>query len=259
MNNGRRYPFIIRKQAVLLRKNGWTHREIAKKFKCSIGITYIWAWKIKLTKSQQQSIQSRKIKTLSTPEFKRQQSERARVTLAPYWKIKFTDKQLLQKIKNFYLLYQRIPLKREFGGKSWIYQMRFGSWNRAIQLAGFEPNKVIYSKKIKANDNHMCDSFAEKIIDDWLYSKKIEHQRNVVYQNTKMTADFGIGNIRVEYFGLAGQNSLYDKIMENKRSICKKQKLILLEIFPTDLFSKNFKKCLNRILSVVKNSQNLVY
>jgi hypothetical protein len=49
------------------------------------------------------------------------------------------------------------------------YQQRFGSWNNAIRLAGFEPNSVIFSKKFLAKDGHVCDSYAEKIIDDWLF------------------------------------------------------------------------------------------
>jgi hypothetical protein len=39
-------------------------------------------------------------------------------------------------------------------------------------------------KKYIAKDGHKCDSFAEKIIDDWLYSNNVEHQRNIPYPNS---------------------------------------------------------------------------
>jgi len=133
------------------------------------------------------------------------------------------------------------------------YQQRFGSWNKAIRLAGFEPNSVIFSKKFIAKDGHICDSFAEKIIDDWLFRCNIRHERNFPYSNQKMTADFAVGNIRIEYFGLWGLNKTYNQGIQVKRKICQKDNLRLLEIYPSDLFSKNFKSCLGEILKILKN------
>jgi len=49
----------------------------------------------------------------------------------------------------------------------------------------------MFAKKYTANDEHHCDSLAEKIIDDWLYARKIEHKRKIHYPDNKaLTVDF---------------------------------------------------------------------
>ena len=135
----------------------------------------------------------------------------------------------------------RIPLKREFNMYR-VYQKRFGSWNNAIRAAGLEPNMVIFSKKFGARDGHMCDSFAEKIIDDYLSEASIVHKRNAYYGNTKMSADFLVKDIRIEYFGLAGVKEDYDENIERKRLESKKCDYKLLEIYPSALFAPGFKE-----------------
>ena len=80
-----------------------------------------------------------------------------------------SKEELYKQIKEFYKKNKRIPLKREFPHYDAI-RARFGTWNKAIEAAGFEPNPVMFSKKFIAKDGHICDSFSEKIIDDWLYS-----------------------------------------------------------------------------------------
>jgi hypothetical protein len=67
-----------------------------------------------------------------------------------------------------------------------------------------------------------------------------------------MTADFAIGNVRIEYFGLRGLNKIYDQIIQIKRDICLKEKLKLIEIYPADLFSKNFRNYLGKISRELK-------
>ncbi|MDO8470423.1 MAG: hypothetical protein Q7S63_00390, partial [bacterium] len=162
--------------------------------------------------------------------------------LEPYqYKERYTLADLLGRIKEFYVQQGRIPLKREFGDLR-IYRERFGSWNKAIRLAGFEPNKQKFTAKCEANDGHSCDSFAERIIDDWFLANKIPHERHVPYDGTKMTADFVVRNVRIEYFGLARELKEYDEGMERKRILCQKQGLQLLEIYPSDLFSKRRKE-----------------
>ncbi|PIW97610.1 glycerol kinase, partial [Candidatus Jorgensenbacteria bacterium CG_4_8_14_3_um_filter_38_10] len=58
----------------------------------------------------------------------------------------------------------------------------------------------------KALDGHYYDSISELLIDNWLYKKKILHERDAHYPGTHHKADWGIliGNqkIFVEYFGL---------------------------------------------------------
>jgi predicted nucleic acid-binding Zn ribbon protein len=153
--------------------------------------------------------------------------------------IRVSKIQIINEIKKFYEKTGRIPLKREFHHYN-AARNRFGSWNKAIEAAGFNPNPVIFTKKFIAKDGHICDSFAEKIIDDWLFERKIKHERNVSYPgNKKLTADFVIKNNWIEFFGLSGEIKDYDKFIKKKRALSKKYKLRLIEIYPKDLFPVN--------------------
>lgn len=251
MNNGRRHSAQTKERARQLRKNGKTHREIKKELGVSLASAHLWTKGIKLTVSQQKAIRERQNKVTFTVEYRKNHRESAKVHLAPYWKEKYTREDLLNKIRDFYSNYGRIPLKREFNMYQ-EYKRRFGSWNNAIELAGFEPHQVIFSKKFIAKDGHTCDSFAEKIIDDWLFQNGVPHERHVQYSKTKMTADFAIGKIRIEYFGLAGEVRGYDDIIRRKRNICLQASMRLVEIYPPNLFSKDFKQCLGRILREIR-------
>lgn len=148
-------------------------------------------------------------------------------------------KGILKKIKIFYEAEGRIPTKKEKPGLARRTQAVFGTWNNAIKTAGFEPNPVMFAKKHIANDGHICDSFAEKIIDDWLYFNSIEHQRNIHYPNSLYTADFLIGKNFVEFLGLSGELKEYDKNTKLKEKLAEKHKLKLIKIFPKDLFPVN--------------------
>jgi len=146
--------------------------------------------------------------------------------------------QIIQEIKKFYKGRGRIPFKREYF--HWkAARFRFGTWNKAVLAAGFEPNPVKFAKKFTAKDGHRCDSLSEKIIDDWLFSKKIFHLKNAKYLNTLFTADFKVNDIFIEFFGLTGALKTYDKLMMKKLKIIKKNDLRLIKIFPKDLFPES--------------------
>ena len=120
------------------------------------------------------------------------------------------------------------------------FRSRFGTWNNAISVAGFDPNPVMFANKHIANDGHNCDSLSEKIVDDWLFARKIEHKRNVHYPGKDgLTVDFLINNHWIEFFGLRGEHKRYDELMEKKLKIAEKYRLKLVEIYPEDLFPKN--------------------
>jgi len=148
-------------------------------------------------------------------------------------------KEVLNDIKALYGIQGRIPTKKEKPGLARRAQAVFGTWNKAIEAAGFEPNPVLFAKKCFAEDGHKCDSFAEKIIDDWLYSNNIEHQRNIPYPNSSYTADFLIKGKLVEFLGLNGELQEYDKNTKLKEKLAGKHKLKLIKIFPKDLFPVN--------------------
>jgi len=128
--------------------------------------------------------------------------------------IKISKVQIINEIKNFYKLNGRIPFKKEYAHYN-TARDQFGTWNKAIEAAGFNSNPIKFSKKWIANDGHSCDSLAEKVIDDWLYKNKIKHKRNISYpENKKLTVDFVTKNSWIEFFGLAGELEEYDKIIK---------------------------------------------
>lgn len=234
--NGTRHSPRVHREARRLRKMGFTHREIVKKLSISLGSADLWTHGIVLTEIQKRDIQKRR----HQHELTEKEKEILRNRLRAYrLKVAYKDADLITKIQEFYKRKGRIPLKREFNSLR-VFRSHFGSWNNAIKAAGFEPNPVLFSKKFISKDGHKCDSFAEKIIDDWLYARRVPHERNIPYANTKMTADFSLGsNTLMEFFGLAGVQKKYDELLERKRKVCRERNTRLIEIYPSDLFSKS--------------------
>lgn len=146
--------------------------------------------------------------------------------------------KLIVNIREFYTSHGRIPTKVEFSYYSAI-RYSFGSFNNAIKEAGFIPNPVMFSSKWVSEDGHKCDSFAEKIIDDWLFSMKISHEKGVRYPGSRFASDFKIREYWVEYFGLSGQIEKYDAVKRWKIKLAKSLGLKLIKIYPKDLFPNN--------------------
>lgn len=150
-----------------------------------------------------------------------------------------TKDEIINLIKKFHKRTGRIPFKREFSHYH-AARGRFGTWNNAIQAAGFEPNPVRFAKRYVANDGHGCDSLAEKIIDDWLSARKISHNRSFPYPGDfRLTADFKVGNWWIEFFGLFGEHKRYDELRKMKLNLVKKHKIKLIQIYPKHLFPEN--------------------
>lgn len=155
---------------------------------------------------------------------------------------------IILKIKEFVRGNGRIPLKREITYCK-AARARFGTWNNAIKLAGFDPNPVKFANKHIAKDGHKCDSFAEKIIDDWLFARKIKHERSVPYPtNNKFTCDFVINDKWIEYFGLHGESKKYDRVNKRKLYVAKKSGINLIKLYPENIFPK---KNLNLLLEKI--------
>ena len=249
MNNGIRHTYQTKIEAQKFRSQGLTYREICKKLPISLATAHLWTKGIVLTELQRENIKDRWYEKYrefikNNPKFF---SENARKNLKPFQYTKiYTKAGLIKEIKDFYKNNGRIPLKREFDRR--IFRQYFGSWNNVIKISGFEPNPVLFSKKFIAIDGHSCDSFAEKIIDDWLSQYGIHHERNKRYPNSKMTADFAMGDIRIEYFGLAGEIKKYDYHIFRKRNICINEGLSLIEIYPNDLLAKDYKVYLKNLV-----------
>lgn len=157
--------------------------------------------------------------------------------------------KIIEEIKQFYNTNKRVPFKFEYLHAR-AARSRFGTWNNAIKTAGLKPNPVRFANKFIAKDGHKCDSLSEKIIDDWLFGKKVIHQRNVQYLNTLFTADFKVKDIYIEFFGLHNQLKKYDQLMKTKLKIIKDNHLKLISIYSKDIFPKSR---LNEILNGIIN------
>ena len=176
-----------------------------------------------------------------------------------------TPVELLEIIRNTAKKIGRIPAKRELKRISDACRKSFGSWNNAIIAAGFRPNRShdhrMYKRiPTKAIDGHLCDSVSEAIIDDWFTKNNIPHERDVPYPETNHKTDWvirlGETNIFVEYFGLANDSPRYDRTIREKRRLCQKNKIRLIEIYHWDLYPKRrFKNKILRNLSKISISQ----
>ena len=122
-----------------------------------------------------------------------------------------------------------------------IVKRCFGCWKEANYAAGL--HKFYPKNKCIAVDDHECASLHERYIDELLYCNGIEHRRDVPYPydeelnaciTTPLSCDFVIGNVFVEYFGFM-RSADYKKRRENKKALCVKLNIRLIEIFEKDL------------------------
>lgn len=232
-SNGIRHSLHTKERAIELRRHGKTHREIARELGVSRSRVCDWVRHIRITSDQKQAIFDRRNKHKFTAEEKEAVLKRLAKAREEQ---RYTPEELLEKIREFHSVHGRIPLKREFNSLR-VYKLHFGSWNNAIIKAGFEPNAVLFSKKFVAQDGHVCDSFTEKVIDDWLFTNGLEHERGVPYGSTKYTADFKLGNGAIlEFFGLAKVQKEYDAIILKKRILARELHWHLIEIYPEDMY-----------------------
>ncbi len=148
--------------------------------------------------------------------------------------------QIISEIQEFFKINDRIPHKHEFSHAT-IARRNFSSWNKAIIKAGYKPNDEKFTHKYTARDGHICDSLAEKIIDDWMFKRNISHQRSVYYPNQKrFKTDFLVENkYWIEFLGLKGVLKRYDNLYKQKLEVAKINKIKIIELNPKDLFPVN--------------------
>ena len=92
----------------------------------------------------------------------------------------------------------------------------------------------------------MWDSVSEAVVDNWLAEHIITHNRHTNYPGTNYKADWSVGNVFLEYFGLANDSPRYDRSLKYKLLLWKRLKIKLIPIYPKDLYPVNQ---LNRKLS----------
>ena len=124
------------------------------------------------------------------------------------------------------------------------YSSIYGNWLSAIKETGFLGDnpliKGFYGYRTLAKDGHVCNSLAEKIIDDWFFIHKISHEKEPQYPKVvtdfvkkKIRADWKINDIYIEYFGLQ-TNSEYSKKTDLKIMACNLFNIKLIKLFPGD-------------------------
>lgn len=159
---------------------------------------------------------------------------------------RYGSEDLLQIIRDKFKELERVPARREVKVSKQCMKV-FGSWNKAIIAAGFSPHRSdsqrMYKRtNTKALDGHICDSISEALIDNWLFSHKIFHQRDVIYPTTNHKADWAVDingqRIFIEYFGLAKDSKRYDRDISHKKELCQANIIPLIEIYPQDLYPR---------------------
>ncbi len=120
---------------------------------------------------------------------------------------------------------------------------KYGSHLAALVDAGVLPGGTRRTSRgthCLAKDGHVCYSLGEKLIDDWLFENDVDHLREPNYPESRLRADFQVGDTLIEYFGLAGDPD-YDAKTIEKRKLARARGIKLVEIYPSDV--ANFTRC----------------
>lgn len=153
--------------------------------------------------------------------------------------IKYSDKDLIYYIQKFVKNNNKIPISRDFKKNpnyphEITYEVRFGSWNKAIEAAGFEPNiNSGYGLSTLANDNHLYRSrleanFADKFLHNkykYIIEPRYPKPYNKIY-------DWYISELDL-YIELDG--GIRPEVIKEKIEINKKLNRKLLVVIPKDL------------------------
>lgn len=124
------------------------------------------------------------------------------------------------------------------------YSDVYGNWLSAVKATGYLGEHPLIKGKFGyrtlAKDGHVCNSLAEKIIDDWLFDKSIPHEKEPSYPeeirsflHKNIRADWKIGKYYIEYFGLQS-NEDYAKKTDSKILACNLFEVKLIKLYPGD-------------------------
>lgn len=113
----------------------------------------------------------------------------------------------------------------------------YDSWFEALVESGVLSSgaqEMKFGTRCLAEDGHVCLSIGEKVIDDFLYERGIEHEKEPDYPEHDYRADFRVGNVLIEYFGLEGREE-YDTKTEEKKRICEEEDIDLIDLYSDDI------------------------
>lgn len=105
-----------------------------------------------------------------------------------------------------------------------------------LKLYGIKvrPDGIKNRERIKCKDGHLVRSYYERAFDNILYKNGIEHEYDPRLPfNKRYMADFKVGNVYVEIWGLMNIKQYREK-REKKINLYNSNNCILLEVFPDD-------------------------
>lgn len=166
------------------------------------------------------------------------------------------DKEfLILEIKRFIEIYGFVPSANVFKAtkgypSTKAYKKNWGSFTNCIISLGLEPVccqvKNAFSRRVLSNDKHMCFSQEECMVDNYLYERQINHEKEVYYPfskkyncNKKKRCDFLITTstgvlVYIEYAGLINKEK-YSRKMKEKIELCKELDINLIVVYPWQL------------------------
>ena len=119
-----------------------------------------------------------------------------------------------------------------------VYAERFGSWFDALRAAELDS----VHKRFRARDGHVCESAAERLVDDFLTGNGIQHEIHVRYAahpvlnpDRRYVADWQLDDgTLVEYFGVVNRPD-YDRRRAHKEALADALGIRLVSITPRAL------------------------
>lgn len=131
----------------------------------------------------------------------------------PYPNKEWKKEELISVIQDFYIDNDRIPTNREFNNPSSVYPTVtpfirvFGSWNTAIEQAGYKPNDNLYGITNKALDGTTYRSLLESSFVNKFLINKYEYMYECRYPAPyNLIYDFYIDKLSL-YIEVAGGTS----------------------------------------------------
>lgn len=149
----------------------------------------------------------------------------------------FTSRISPDRWKSVILAYAKM------GGVEHI-KKKYGSWFKGLAETGALPEGVLTTARgirCLSKDKHVCHSLDEQRIDNWLFKRNIDHEREPAYPthidlnpSGRRLADWKVGDIYIEYFGLVG-DPRYDKKMDEKLQLAEITGIEMISIFPDEI------------------------
>lgn len=137
------------------------------------------------------------------------------------------------------------------------YSAVFGSWSKAVEEAGLQPNDDFYY----AINGEKCLSYYELLFNNMLCTYKIKYKKEEHYKKyipTKkgyrfdFVIDFNNEKYFIEIFGITNSSN-YNRKIKDKINLCKQYNLKLVEIYPDDFKSYKYDYLYNMLIDKINN------